>query len=80
MDDPAPRDSFWQRRRARRVRRAADRRALTSEFELDRPRGFARLRALAAEMGDLESERIRSHSRPPRQAARTPERRAERAR
>jgi len=34
---------------------------LRSEFELDRPRGLAGLRALAASVGDLERERIRSH-------------------
>jgi len=34
---------------------------LRSEFELDRPRGLAALRALAASVGDLERERIRSH-------------------
>jgi hypothetical protein len=62
MDDFELRNGLWQRRRAKRERRAQDGRALRSEFELDRPRGFARLRALAASVGDLERERIRSHT------------------
>jgi hypothetical protein len=64
MDDFELRNRWWQRRRAKRERRAQDERALRSEFELDRPRGFGfgRLRALAASVGDLERERIRSHA------------------
>lgn len=51
-----------RRWRAARRRRADDRRALRSEFELDRPRGLAALRSLALNVAELEGERIRSHS------------------
>jgi hypothetical protein len=56
--------------RNKRERRARDRRALRSEFEIDRPRGFAALRALVADVGALERERIRSHAEAPRAARR----------
>lgn len=64
MDDSPDRIGPLQRRRAKRKRRAQDRRALQSEFELDPPRGFGALRALAANVADLERERIRSHGEP----------------
>ncbi len=50
--------------RAARAHRAADRRAVRSEFELARPWGLAAWRALAASVGELERERIRSHAAP----------------
>jgi hypothetical protein len=47
-----------------------DGRALRAEFELDRPRGLAALRALVATVEELERERIRSHRAAAQQPAR----------
>lgn len=67
-------------RRARRQQRALDRRALRSEFELDRPRRFAGLRKLVAEIGELEQARIASHTQAANLRSRPAEPAAERAR
>jgi len=77
--DTHPRAGFLRRRRDARKRRADDRRALRSEFELDRPRGLAALRAFATSVVEFERERIRSHTAPLRQPA-SPVRAATRSR
>lgn len=63
-----PRGFVGRWREARRER-AADRRALRSEFELERPRGLARLRAFAAEVAALEGERMRTREAAVREGA-----------
>jgi hypothetical protein len=50
-------------RRTARVRRRDDARALRAEFELERPRGLAALRALVRDIGDLERARMTAHKR-----------------
>jgi hypothetical protein len=50
-------------RRASRVQRRDDARALRAEFELDRPRGLAALRALVRDVGELERARMTAHKR-----------------
>jgi hypothetical protein len=47
-------------RRATRARRALDREAIRSEFELDRPRRMATLRGFIASLGELERARLRA--------------------
>jgi hypothetical protein len=60
-DDTSYRDGPRSGWRARRKERALDKRALRAEFEIDRPRGFARVRAFVAEVGELEAARLRAH-------------------
>lgn len=71
----------WTQRRQQRRRRREIGNALRSEFELERPRGFAALRELVRGVGELEKARMTARaraldeptSRPARQ--RTPTRR-----
>jgi hypothetical protein len=62
MDDSTFHDGPRLGWRARREQRALDKRALRSEFELDRPRRFAALRKLVADMSELERARMASHT------------------
>ncbi|MDQ6775898.1 MAG: hypothetical protein M3071_06705 [Actinomycetota bacterium] len=82
MDDfSSHRDGQRQGWRTKREQRRLDKRALRSEFELDpRPRGFARLRALMADIGELERARIASHTEAANLRGRVPEPAAKRAR
>jgi hypothetical protein len=50
-------------RRVAREQRRGDARALRAEFELERPRGLAALRALMRDIGDLERARMTAHKR-----------------
>jgi hypothetical protein len=74
MRDQSLSDGLLRRWRARRASHAMDARALQSEFELDRPRGLAALRALGSDVGALERERLRTHAGAPPAAVSRPER------
>jgi hypothetical protein len=73
--------AWWTRRRQARVRRREIAAAIRSEWELERPRGLAAVRAHISAVGELERARITSRAetagrRPARPAReRTPTRR-----
>ena len=55
--------NWWTRRRAQRRRRREVDRAVRAEFELEPPRGPARIRAFMREIGALEQARMAAHAR-----------------
>jgi hypothetical protein len=56
-------ENWWTRRRAQRRRRREIARAVRAEFELEPPRGLARIRALMNEVAALEQARMAAHAR-----------------